>query len=209
MRVAPPNSHLMEKPTRGSRVCPRTFNHAPRRPTVTSWRNPHEDHTSAHAPSTTLCPAQQSPHGETHTKMMLCGNALPVHHRSVTNSFWKAGACMKKPIILTVDGQKIAPLKYASGTATMTKHNTPNSPHPSTFNIGERINDAMSKDKHGQTNTNATHTTTLNTGGTGGRGATMPNLEMQTCNELRDKTKPSVERCNLLSINSLPKHGVA
>ena len=40
--------------------------YAPPRPTVTSWRNPHEDHTSARAPSTTLCPAQQSPHRPCH-----------------------------------------------------------------------------------------------------------------------------------------------
>ena len=107
--------------------------------------------------------------GQGKAKMVLCTNGLPVHHRSVAYSFWKTCACTKKHIILTVDGQKIAPLKFTSGTATENKHNTRTSPRPSGFNIGERIHDATSKDKHRQQkNTNAKHRTTLNAGGGGG-----------------------------------------
>ena len=62
-RSAPPNSHFMKNPTRGSHFCPRTSTHILPRPTITSWRTPHEDHTSARAPPPTLCPAQQPLHG--------------------------------------------------------------------------------------------------------------------------------------------------
>ena len=99
------------------------------------------------------------------TKMILCTNGLPVHHRSVAYSFWQTCACTKKHIILTVDGQNIAPLKYTSGTATKKKHNTQTSPRPSGFNIGERFHDATSKDKHGQQKNNCNTDNNIEHGG--------------------------------------------
>ena len=76
----------------------------------------------------------------------------------------------RKHIILTVDGQKIAPLKHTSGIDTTTNNDTRTSPHPSGFNIGERIHEATSKDEHKpeQINANAKGTATLNTGERGG-----------------------------------------